>query len=427
MGIPHQIVIFVKNTNHTASIPTRIALCHALDKSSYACRAVHWKPVLLTDAKEITINALQSNMKRFLLFIIALISISCSQKSANQNTKEINVGDGREFEAIQDRISDVRYLPLETNDNCLFANAEKVLFRDGMIYVGDYANSSIHVFDSDGSHKLTLKAQGRGPGEYFAVNSFTVDREFIDVLDLVQLKMHRYDRITGQFAESRDLPVYAFDVEALDNGDFIFCYVPLYGAGTPIQQTSHRVFITDSELNVKDRMIEYSENKFDLIGAQRYFSVSDDRIALFCFQDDGYVVFDKKDGRIIETVHLDFSNPIPENARYDQSALASGYSFIVASPFLCGTYASFMARIGDGGGIFEYDHATGILLSNAEQKPGSFLLNLVGSHDGAFVSLLANGSSYYDALLEKGFQKADPASETAIRRNDPVLVFFQMK
>ncbi len=47
-----------------------------------------------------------------------------------------------------------------------------------------------------------------------------------------------------------------------------------------------------------------------------------------------------------------------------------------------------MVRVGDGGGLFEYDFSSGKLFSNSEKETGSYFLNIIGSHDGSFVGLL---------------------------------------
>ncbi|MBQ6253097.1 MAG: 6-bladed beta-propeller [Bacteroidales bacterium] len=363
------------------------------------------------------------------ILLFLFLAVACHNgRKADEDTKVIDFGDGTKSEAIQNHISKVTYLPLETNDSSMFATVGKMLFRDGMIYVGDFISGKICVFDSQGKSVLVLNSRGRGSGEYVTINSFTVDDTCIDVMDLTQLKLLKYDKRSGRFVESLDLTVFAYDIEALGNGDFIFCYAPLPGVRVlPIQQSEHRIFITDSKLNVKDRMVEYNSEKYDLFRGLRLFSTSDDRLSLLSFQDNGYYVFDKEDGRLLEKVHIAFSNPIPEVSKYDVSALNGGYSYIVSSPFFCGDYASFMTKVGDGGGDYEYDFSRAKLLFNSPQVKGTFFFNIAGSHNGAFVGLITNWSATYDRLLENGFQKADPASEAAIRNDDPVLIFYTLK
>lgn len=362
-------------------------------------------------------------MKRFLLLIIPLLAISCGNGGkAGDEPKVIPFGDGQTFEAIQKHVSEVSYLPLETNDSSRFSSAGKVLFRDGMIYVGDYTLGKICVFDSTGGCRMVLDSVS-GPDTMW---SFTVDDTWIDVMDLMRLKLNRYDKESGELAESLDLPVFAFDIEALGNGDFLFCCMPM-GGRPPIQQSAHRIFITDPDLNIKEEMIEYSVFTQDLIHPRPLLTVSDDRISMFSFQEDGYYVFDRKDGHLLEKVQIAFSNPIPEQLKGDGVSLSGGYSFIVSSPYLLGDWTSFMAKVGEGGGLYEYDFANGTLFSISTQEKGTYLYNIVGTLDGAFVGLISHWSANYDLLVENGFQKADSASEAAIRRDDPVLIFYKVK
>ena len=359
-------------------------------------------------------------MKRFLFLIIPLLAFSCNTvKNVTDETKVIDFGDGTEFEAIQKYITDISYLPLETPDSVSFSPLIKVLFRDGMIYVGDFINGRICAFDSNGECELGLNS---------FLNSFTVDDSCIDVMDLVKSKLFRYNKKTGQLAGSLDLTVYAHDIEALGNGDFMFCYAPVQGAGNHFQQSAHRIFITDSELNIKDRMIEYSLFNHDLVGGLCNLSISDDRIVVPAYQDDDFYVFDRQDGRLLEKVHVAFSNPIPETLKSDDSAGSAGYSFIASSPVLCGDYVSFLAKVGDGGGAYEYNFATDTLFSISEHEKGSYLFNIVGCHDGKYVGLITKENCDYDTLVELiGFKKADPDSEAAIRRGVPTLMFYTLK
>lgn len=59
---------------------------------------------------------------------------------------------------------------------------------------------------------FVLDRQGRGPGEYLEVKSFTVDADNLYVLDNIGKKLLAYDPLTGEYKASREMPIVAWDV-----------------------------------------------------------------------------------------------------------------------------------------------------------------------------------------------------------------------
>jgi hypothetical protein len=71
----------------------------------------------------------------------------------------------------------IRYVPLETTDECIFAYAEKVLIRDNKIYVADFSTASaLFVFDMDGKFLFKIARKGQGPGEYISFCDFDIHK-----------------------------------------------------------------------------------------------------------------------------------------------------------------------------------------------------------------------------------------------------------
>jgi len=77
----------------------------------------------------------------------------------------------------QDILDIVRFIKLETSEECLIGSVGKVQYVDGLFYLlDDYTGrNAIHVFDTLGNHVRSLKRIGRGPGEYKDILDFDID------------------------------------------------------------------------------------------------------------------------------------------------------------------------------------------------------------------------------------------------------------
>jgi hypothetical protein len=70
----------------------------------------------------------------------------------------------------------IRYVPLETSDDCLIGNVSKTLIKNNKIYVADFhMASAIFVFDMNGKFLFKIARKGQGPGEYISFHDFDVN------------------------------------------------------------------------------------------------------------------------------------------------------------------------------------------------------------------------------------------------------------
>jgi hypothetical protein len=75
------------------------------------------------------------------------------------------------------KLSYIRYIPLETSDQCLIGQANKILIRNNKIYVADFRKSmALFVFDMNGKLLFKIAKRGEGPGEYVNLHDFDIHR-----------------------------------------------------------------------------------------------------------------------------------------------------------------------------------------------------------------------------------------------------------
>ena len=60
-----------------------------------------------------------------------------------------------------------RYIPLETNEHSLFGDIEKIIIRNGKIFISDNFKSSVFIFNINGKFENKINNAGNGPYEYY--------------------------------------------------------------------------------------------------------------------------------------------------------------------------------------------------------------------------------------------------------------------
>ncbi len=103
-----------------------------------------------------------------------------------------------------------RYIPLETRQDALIGFIRKMTIRDSLIFISDLESNSIYLFDTRGNHRRTLSRQGRGPGEYIAVNDFATDEEmnlYVLCSNTLQILKYAYPNYAFERSITLDRPV----------------------------------------------------------------------------------------------------------------------------------------------------------------------------------------------------------------------------
>jgi hypothetical protein len=172
----------------------------------------------------------------YLVFIMLLFSCN-SNKPANDDDGTINVSLDMNVNQkidISEFVDSVRFIKLETNNECLIADIRKVIFYEGLYYIHDYKTASIFVFDESGKYQFKIHKKGQGPGEYAEITHFLIDysNKQILIYDVTMRKMIYYT-LDGKFI--KDINKFGDnavirDLILLSDGYFL-CYTPDYSEG----------------------------------------------------------------------------------------------------------------------------------------------------------------------------------------------------
>lgn len=84
---------------------------------------------------------------------------------------------------ITEEVDSISYLPLQSTAKSVLSSIDKMYFRNGLIYIADIRNRKIVVFKTDGTVAFVIDRFGHGEGEYQDFGCFTVDKDYIYVID----------------------------------------------------------------------------------------------------------------------------------------------------------------------------------------------------------------------------------------------------
>jgi hypothetical protein len=122
--------------------------------------------------------------KKYLLIIGITLALLSSCKRNQQEGVVIIDADKKITKTLDDFISHIEIVPLETNKDALLQNYWKVIVYDDNYYVQDRSNG-LYVFNIRGEYLYKIGNHGNGPGEYiyiadFQVNPFTGNIELLE-------------------------------------------------------------------------------------------------------------------------------------------------------------------------------------------------------------------------------------------------------
>jgi hypothetical protein len=370
-----------------------------------------------------------NNMQKIMI-VIATIAIACVSCKNRTHGEAIDVDETITFSGdteatIGSVVDSVTYLPLETNSTSIFSNADKMIIRDGRIYIGDYSTAIVVVFDMNGKHLFTIDRQGRGPGEYLRLSAFTLDDSYLYLMDNDSGMLRKYD-LYGLFVEQHELPVLAWDIASFDDGHLLFATAPLDARGFISGQSRHRIFITDDKMKVHTSLFEYEEGEVDPIGKFNYLVENDEYITFHTMGSDIITIFSKADRTDVKRIFVDFGNRrIPDRYKSDIEEIdRQGYNYIQSTPVIAGNYISLDVNVGDFLETFLYNTTNHQLFG---QRDGdAIIMPYPNGSSGEKYYVVMSGPAQYRALVADGFPKASPAVEHHIEQEGTTIMIYHM-
>lgn len=131
------------------------------------------------------------------LTILSLLISGCNPNSENQTNSKTNNCHLLQIDPSQSKslqlssfIDSMAFIPLETKEKKIIANAKKIQVYRDKFYIFDQDGNSIFIFDHNGAYLSMLRRIGRGPGEYLQLVDFQTNKHGLFLLDYPNTVIH---------------------------------------------------------------------------------------------------------------------------------------------------------------------------------------------------------------------------------------------
>ncbi len=377
-------------------------------------------------------------MKKLIVFFTLLLItlFSCYQKGNSDRTDDelmkIEIGPDDLVDEINlsQIIDDFYLVQLETNENCLIGNINKIVCYKNYILVFDLFNQTLFLYNENGDFLRKISKRGGGPGEFLELQDFSVDSISNQLLLLDYQKIHKFS-FDGKYIESMNIPFIAssFSLLPFDN-------IAFYGGAQ-----EDRIIITDNSGKIKRKYFPYSlrsrinplqpishyNNKtlFDIPFCDTIYMIKEKGITPFLFLDFGDLSFTYDDYNNLS----DVQKQNVANYVHSSNIFMYHYLFIPTRK-----YFYFAITTGEVAYSGFYDLQTGNKLffpmkeTNNDLFKASFQFFPLGVKNNDFIfSLSANSilmSTENEIIKSK---KIDSIIKSIDEYSNPVLLFVKIK
>jgi hypothetical protein len=264
-------------------------------------------------------------MQKFLPFLFIVI-ISCCKTREDYNIKPHlegrpvtqiklynNIRDyPLEEISLSEFVDSVRFIRLETKEECLIGSIASVHFTGEEMIVTDKTNRKILIFDNNGKYLRKIGNSGRGPGEYLSiiVSNYDKERQIISIYDIETRKLLLY-RLNGEFI--RDIPIITknqtlcviYDMITLPNGNYL-----CFNSDQEIVGDMSGMWEVDSDGKFVKNLFKYK----DIVPSVNAIHISDfNRLAdgTIAFKDPmHHDIYHYKEGKLSRYISYDIENNI---------------------------------------------------------------------------------------------------------------------
>lgn len=210
-------------------------------------------------------------MKNILYIFIASICISCT--SAIESTIETIPIAVNNNSTLAEFISNGRTIQLETNDECLISEINKLCIDSDYFYIMDKMNEKIFIFDQQGKFISKIDSHGNGPDEYIELTDISVNNKTIYALSRPNKSIYVYSN-SGKFNKKINLNDWYQRLNVTND-----C-IMLYSCKS--NQQLYDIVTIDHEGNIIKKNMPFAKNESYIFNIVPFNKISDEEY-LLCF------------------------------------------------------------------------------------------------------------------------------------------------
>jgi hypothetical protein len=160
----------------------------------------------------------------FACIVISLLFIGCDCKKEKNTIVQLNVEhESSAVVPVKDIFRKVEFIKLETLEKSHIKEINKYMEWENILFIEDYDQKAIFVFNSDGKFLHKLGGFGHGPGEVIELTDFTINYEKNNLLILDNGKRSiSYYTMEGKFNREEKIDFYGQAIISLSNNKIAF-------------------------------------------------------------------------------------------------------------------------------------------------------------------------------------------------------------
>ncbi|MGL5682078.1 MAG: 6-bladed beta-propeller [Marinifilaceae bacterium] len=126
---------------------------------------------------------------------------------------------------LNHEISNIVYLPLETNKDCIIGEISNIIYTKDYIFILDKMKQCIHQFDKNGKFIKHLGSRGKARNEFMRIRSFFIDEVLSQIGIYCEMKQQilLYDIEHGNFINSKPIGLLLDNIIKHEDQYYFYC------------------------------------------------------------------------------------------------------------------------------------------------------------------------------------------------------------
>lgn len=172
---------------------------------------------------------------RHMLLALPMLLFACNDTQQPEILSHIDLtetiaGDAQKI-PLNDWAKNIRFVPLETNDDILIKYISMVYQRGDQFLVSH--GDRVSLFDYEGKYLYDIGSKGQGPTNFISVNNVTLHNDLIYIHE-TENRIKAYDW-KGNFVKKMELPAKSNGLITMDGKEEMLAYVPNLPGDEPIR------------------------------------------------------------------------------------------------------------------------------------------------------------------------------------------------
>ena len=166
---------------------------------------------------------------RHLLLALPMLFCACNESKQQEELINIDLTGIIENDAQKTKLNEwaknIRFIPLETNDDILIKYISQV-FQRGDKFLVSHGYDRVSVFNKDGKYLHDIGSKGEGPTNFLSVNEVTLHNDLIYIHETYSKERIKVYDWQGKFIKKLELPAKVNGLLTIEGKEEMLAYVP---------------------------------------------------------------------------------------------------------------------------------------------------------------------------------------------------------